>query len=271
MASRVMVTVEADGIACVRLARPEKMNALDAEMFDGLRAAGERLRDEPGVRAVVLHGEGRAFCAGLDMASFEQMQSGDALAQVGAGGGLTLRTHGAANAPQHAVMVWRQVPVPVIAAVHGVAFGGGLQLALAADLRFVAPDTRLSVMEIKWGLVPDMGGMVLMRELARGDVVRDLVLSGRVFSGDEALGLGFATRVTSDPLGEAMRYAREISGRSPAAIRAAKRLLNAAACLDDAALLLAESVEQEALMGGADQVEAVRANLEKRAPRFAAS
>jgi enoyl-CoA hydratase/carnithine racemase len=271
MASRVMVTVEADGIACVRLARPEKMNALDAEMFDGLRAAGERLRDEPGVRAVVLHGEGRAFCAGLDMASFEQMQSGDALAQVGAGGGLALRTHGVANAPQHAVMVWRQVPVPVIAAVHGVAFGGGLQLALAADLRFVAPDTRLSVMEIKWGLVPDMGGMVLMRELARGDVVRDLVLSGRVFSGDEALGLGFATRVTADPLGEAMRYAREVSGRSPAAIRAAKRLLNAAACLDDAALLLAESVEQEALMGGADQVEAVRANLEKRAPRFAAS
>lgn len=270
MASRVMVTVE-EGIACVRLARPEKMNALDADMFDGLRAAGERLRDEPGVRAVVLHGEGRAFCAGLDMASFEQMQSGGGLAQVGATSGLTVRTHGAANAPQHAVMVWRQVPVPVIAAVHGVAFGGGLQLALAADLRFVAPDTRLSVMEIKWGLVPDMGGMVLMRELARADVVRDLVLSGRVFSGEEAQALGFATRVTADPLEDAMRYAREIRGRSPSAIRAAKRLFDAAARLDEAALLLAESVEQEALIGGADQIEAVRANLERREPRFASS
>jgi enoyl-CoA hydratase/carnithine racemase len=178
------------------------------------------------------------------------------------------RSHGIANAAQQVAMVWREVPVPVIAAVHGVAFGGGLQVALGADVRLVAPGTKMSVMEIKWGLVPDMAGMVLMRELARNDVVRELTFTGRVFSGEEAVAIGFATRLAVDPLAEALEMAREIAQKSPDAIRAGKRLLNAAMGHSAADLLLAESVEQKALIGSANQTEAVRANMEKRAPRF---
>jgi enoyl-CoA hydratase/carnithine racemase len=158
--------------------------------------------------------------------------------------------------------------VPVIAAVHGVAFGGGFQVALGADIRLVAPDTKMSVMEIKWGLVPDMGGIVLMRELARDDVVRELTFTGRIFSGQEAVALGFATRVAADPLAEALAMAHEIALKNPHAIRAGKRLLNAAMVPGAAELLLAESLEQKALIGSANQTEAVRANVERRAPRF---
>jgi enoyl-CoA hydratase/carnithine racemase len=165
--------------------------------------------------------------------------------------------------------VWRDVPVPVIAAVHGVAFGGGLQVALGADIRIVAPDTRLSVMEIKWGLVPDMAGMVLMRELARDDVVRELTYTGRIFSGEEALRIGFATRVSADPLAEALQMAHDIAQKSPDAVRAGKRLLNGSASMSAAELLLAKSVEQKALIGSANQAEAVKANMERRAPLFA--
>ena len=190
------------------------------------------------------------------------------LGEGAAGADLVVRTHGISNAAQQVAMVWREVPVPVIAAVHGVAFGGGLQVALGADIRIVAPDTRLSVMEIKWGLVPDMAGMVLMRELARGDVVRELTFTGRIFSGEEALRLGFATRVSADPLAEALQMAHEIAGKSPDAIRAGKRLLNASLSQSAAELLLAESVEQKALIGSPNQVEAVKANLDRRAPRF---
>ncbi len=267
---RVKVTIGEDGVAEVRLSRPDKMNALDAAMFLGIVAAGEQVQRDPRVRAVVLCGEGRAFCAGLDMGRFGNMAEG----KSSTGGEsdpidrLTKRTHGIANAPQQVAMVWRDVPVPVIAAVHGVAFGGGFQLALGADLRFVAPDLKMSVMEIKWGLVPDMAGVPLMRELARNDVVRDLTYSGRIFSGEEALRLGFATRVCADPYAEAMAYAREVAGRNPDAIRAGKRLLNAAQSEDTATLLMAESVEQSKLIGSPNQVEAVKANLEKRAPKF---
>jgi enoyl-CoA hydratase/carnithine racemase len=166
------------------------------------------------------------------------------------------------------VWVWREVPVPVIAAVHGVAFGGGFQLALGADMRFVAPDTRMAVLEIKWGLVPDMAGTQLMRHLAREDVVRELTYTGRIFSGEEALALGFATRVCADPRAEALSVAREIAGKSPDAIRASKRLLNAAPNVDPSAGLLQETREQIALIGSPNQVESVKANLEKRAPAF---
>ncbi len=267
---RVKVTIGDDGVAEVRLSRPDKMNALDAAMFTGIVAAGEQVARDPRVRAVVLCGEGRAFCAGLDMGRFGNMAEGKGASSDGSDpiDRLTKRTHGAANAAQQVAMVWREVPVPVIAAVHGVSFGGGFQLALGADLRFVTPDLKMSVMEIKWGLVPDMGGIALMRELARNDVVRELTYSGRIFSGEEALRLGFATRVCADPYAEAMAFAREVAGKNPDAIRADKRLLNAAMADDAAALLMAESVEQTRLMGSPNQVEAVKAQLEKRAPKF---
>jgi enoyl-CoA hydratase/carnithine racemase len=274
MADRIEWTRHPDGVVELQLARADKMNALDPAMFDALIEAGEALRSDTAVRAVVISGQGKAFCAGLDMASFERMGQDAASAVLGAGAvgtDLSVRTHGISNAAQYVAMVWREVPVPVIAAVHGVAFGGGLQVALGADIRIVAPDTRLSVMEIKWGLVPDMGGMVLMRELARSDVVRELTFTGRIFSGEEALQLGFATRLAADPLAEALRMARDIAGKSPDAIRAGKRLLNAAHMHSAADLLIAESVEQKALIGGANQKEAVQANIERRPPRFGAA
>ncbi|MDR6517640.1 MULTISPECIES: crotonase/enoyl-CoA hydratase family protein [Variovorax] len=272
MTDRIERTRHADGVVELHLSRADKMNALDPAMFDALIEAGESLRGDKTARAVVISGRGKAFCAGLDMASFERMQQqgagADVLGEGAAGADLVVRTHGIANAAQQVAMVWREVPVPVIAAVHGVAFGGGLQVALGADIRIVAPDTKLSVMEIKWGLVPDMAGMVLMRELARSDVVRELTFTGRIFSGEEALRLGFATRVSADPLAEALQMAHEIAGKSPDAIRAGKRLLNASLSQSAAELLLAESVEQKALIGSPNQVEAVKANIERRAPRF---
>ena len=270
MNDRIESIRHADGVVELHLARADKMNALDPAMFDALIDAGEQLRDDARVRAVVLAGRGKAFCAGLDMQSFQRMEQGAGSGVIGrhAATDLLVRTHGIANAAQQVAMVWREVPVPVIAAVHGVAFGGGLQVALGADIRLVAPDTRLSVMEIKWGLVPDMGGLVLMRELARTDVVRELTFTGRVFSGEEAVALGFATRVSADPLADALQMAHEIARKSPDAIRAGKRLLNAAMAHSAADLLLAESVEQKALIGSANQTEAVRANIERRGPRF---
>ncbi|MBV9331054.1 MAG: crotonase/enoyl-CoA hydratase family protein [Alphaproteobacteria bacterium] len=257
-----------DGVADVRMVRSDKMNALDDKMFTGLIETGEELKRTKGLRAVVLSGEGRAFCAGLDMGNFGQMASGerrprDQESLVAAG-----RTEGGSNRAQHAVMVWREIPVPVIAAVHGVAFGGGFQLALGADMRFVAPDTRLAVMEIRWGLVPDMAGLVLLRGLVRDDVARELTFTGRIFTGEEALRHGIATRVTSDPRGEALALAAEIASKNPQAIRAGKRLFNLAADADQKSILLEETREQVALIGAPNQVEAVMANMQKRAPTF---
>ena len=270
MDDRISITIDG-GVADVRMIRTDKMNALDDGMFEALIAAGERLRNEPGLRAVVLSGEGRAFCAGLDMGNFGKMAAGSAAESGGAAShsSLASRTHGVANRAQYAVWVWREIPVPVIAAVHGVAFGGGFQLMLGADMRYIAPDTRLAVLEIKWGLIPDMAGTQLMKHLVREDIVRELTYTGRVFSGEEALVMGFATRVCVDPRAEALATARDIAGKSPHAIRAGKRLLNAAVDVGPAAGLLQETDEQVALIGGPNQVEAIMANMQKRPPAFA--
>jgi enoyl-CoA hydratase/carnithine racemase len=267
MEQRVSISVS-DGIADVRLVRADKMNALDAPMFEALVAATERLSAEKGVRVVVLSGEGRAFCAGLDMGRFAAMKEkgGNGIAG-GEKRDLTIRTHGQANFPQAAVWGWRQLPVPVIAAVHGVAFGGGFQLALGADMRFLSADARMSIMEVKWGLVPDMAGTPILATLVRDDVLRELTYTGRIFSAQEALNYGLATRVCDDPRAAAFEVAREIAGKSPDAIRAAKRLLNKLA-VDPGPALLAESVEQQKLLGSPNQTEAVRANIDKRPPRF---
>ncbi len=265
MSERIRVTIT-DGVADVRMIRTDKMNALDDAMFEALVDMGERLKTEKGLRAVVLSGEGRAFCAGLDTSNFGRMASGESK------GGDNLvkapRTPGGANRAQQTCMVWREIPVPVIAAVHGVAFGGGFQLTLGADLRFVAPDAKLSILEIKWGLVPDMSGIALLRGLVRDDVVRDLTYSGRIFSGEEALGLGVATRVCADPYAEALAYARAVASRSPDAIRGAKRLFNLAADADQATILMAESVEQAALIGSPNQIEAVMSSMQNRPGQF---
>ncbi len=240
MEQRVSISIS-DGIADVRLVRADKMNALDAAMFDALVAATERLSREKGVRAVVLSGEGRAFCAGLDMGRFAAMKDGGNGVPGGENRDLTIRTHGKANFAQQAVWGWRQLPVPVIAAVHGVAFGGGFQLALGADMRFLSQDARMSIMEIKWGLVPDMAGTPILASLVRDDILRELTYTGRIFSAQEAQGYGLATRICDDPRAAALEMAREIAGKSPDAIRAAKRMLNNLS-VDPTAALLAESV-----------------------------
>jgi len=249
--------------ADVRLVRADKLNALDPPMFEGLLLACERLAKEPSLRAVVLSGEERAFCAGLDMGRFATTKQGGDFKDI------EKRTHGISNTFQYVVYGWRELCVPVVAAVHGVAFGGGFQLMLGADIRLVAPDTRMSIMEVKWGLVPDMAGTALMRTLARDDVIRELTYTGRIFSAQEALAYGFATRISEDPHTEALALAREIATKSPDAIQGTKRLLNIPASIDSATSLLAEAVEQAKLIGSPNQIEAVKSNLEKRAALFA--
>jgi enoyl-CoA hydratase/carnithine racemase len=264
---RDRVTVDfSEAIAEVTLNRPDKLNALDPAMFEAIIAAGERLSRMAGLRAVVLTGAGRGFSAGLDKETFASFAMGGGGPTVG---DLATRTHGLANDFQQAAYVWRTLPAPVIAAIRGVALGGGFQIALGADIRYVAPDARLSILEIKWGLIPDMSGIALMRELARSDVIRELSLTGRVFSGTEALSYGFATSLHADPLAAARATAKEIAGRSPDAVRALKRLLNMASDADTAAILVAESKEQAALIGSPNQIEAVRAGVEARTGRFA--
>lgn len=254
------VSIEfSDGIADVRLTRPDKMNALDPAMFAWIADAIETLNGMAGLRAVVLSGEGRAFCAGLDMASM-------------AGGGTDLdlgtRSHGEANLFQQVAWGWRTLPVPVIAAAHGIAFGGGFQILSGADIRILAPGTRCSIMEMKWGIVPDMAGFALWRTTVRDDVLRELTYTAREFTAEEALAFGFATRVREGAYGEAMTLAREIAGRNPHAVRAAKRLANLAAEAGAPAILAAESSEQARLLRSPNQIEAVMANMQKRPPHF---
>lgn len=263
---RVRITIDERGVAEVALTRADKMNAIDAAMFRAINDGIEQLKADARVRVVVVHGEGRAFCAGLDMGRFAQMGQGQTSGTLGMD--LLTRSRGLANDAQYVAWGWRQLPVPVIAAVHGVAFGGGLQIALGADIRLVHPEARLAVMEVKWGLVPDMAGIVLMTELMRADVVRELTYTGRIVSGVEAQAIGLATRVSDDPLSEARALAAQIAAQSPDSVRASKRLLNGASPVQAGAVLMAESMEQKALIGSPNQREAALAGLEKRAPVF---
>lgn len=258
---RVTITTQ-DHVAHVLLDRADKMNALDDAMFEAIIAAGHYLHSSKGVRCVVLSGAGRSFCAGLDLAS---MANPD---RWGEGGNLIDRTHGKANRPQHAALVWRDLPMPVIAAVHGVCFGGGLQVASGADIRFIAPDARLSIMEVKWGLVPDMAGYAFWRGNVRDDLLRELIYTHREFSGEEAVKFGFATHISADPLADAMALAKTIAGKSPTAVRSAKMLSNRTPDMGMEDVLMAESLAQHELLYSKNQVEAVRAGMEKRAPEF---
>jgi enoyl-CoA hydratase/carnithine racemase len=257
MEDRVTVAIE-QGIADVRLNRPDKLNALDPAMFAAIVATGQRLRAEKGVRAVVLSGEGRAFCAGLDFRSF-----------VESGGDLLSRDAGTiANRAQRAAWVWQEIPVPVVAALHGVSFGGGLQIALGADIRFATPDAQLSVMEIKWGLVPDMTGTQTLRHLVGLDVAKELAFTGRIVSGTEARELGLVTRVESSPRDAAFATAALIASKSPHAIRATKKLFNASGYASLEGGLALEEELQRGLLGTPNQMEAVLANVEKRPPHY---
>ena len=264
-----LVTIEvSDGVADVRLNRPEKYNALSGEMFAAIVSAGERLAEAKEVRAVVLSGNGRGFCAGLDMGSFAGMADNAGSGGGGGTGALLARGEGPENNAQRPAYVWKRLPVPVISAIHGVAYGGGAQIALGADIRIGAPDMKMSIMEIKWGLIPDMSLTQTLRDLVPLDVAKELTLTGRVLNGEEARALGLITRVSDDPHATAMDLAREIAGKSPDAIRAGKRLLETAWHADERTGLELEASLQEALIGSPNQIEAITANFEKRAPAF---
>lgn len=263
---RVEITLE-DFVARVEMTRADKLNALDPAMFQGLIEAAGWLNDRSDVRVAILCGQGRMFCAGLDFGSFAAMAStngDDGLPATD----LMDRTHGLSNAPQYAAYAWRELAVPVIVAIQGGALGGGMQIALSGDLRIATPDAKIAIAETQWGLVPDMSGNVTARGLVREDILRQLTYTAERIDGARAQTLGLVTETAEDPLSRAMEIATRIAARSPTAIRGSKRLLNSLQDADAATILLEESREQKALIGSANQVEAVMANMEKRAPKF---
>ena len=272
---RVTISV-IDGIADVKMNRADKRNALDNAMFTSLSAAGEYLKKLDGLRVVVLSGDGASFCAGLDFSSFAQMAEAGAKANaadkkpveksdMNAGAMVDGRiTHMA----QQVCWVWQEVPVPVIAAVHGHALGGGIQIALGCDIRIVHPETQLSVREVHWGLIPDMTGTLMLSRLVRPDIVKNLVFTARIFSGQEAHEMGIATQLSHDVHADAMTMAREIAGRSPDAVRGAKKLINLLANSGAAEQFAAERAIIGQLIGSANRAEAVMSHFEKRPPNF---
>jgi enoyl-CoA hydratase/carnithine racemase len=265
---RVSISLDG-GVADVRMIRADKRNALDGPMFASLAEAGERLKTMHGLRAVVLSGEGGSFCAGLDFGSFQQMAGGDSKAAAASDSPGAMVAGRITHLGQQVAWVWQEVPVPVIAAVHGHALGGGIQICLGADIRIVHPDTQMSVREVHWGLVPDMTGTLVLSRLTRPDIAKELTFTARVFDGREALELGLATRLSADPVADALAMAREIAGRSPSAVRGAKELFNRLANSDAAEQFAAERRVIGSLIGRPHQVEAVMSNFEKRPAVFA--
>ena len=258
----VLTTAIEGHVATVTLNRPSKHNAINMEMFAALAEAGEQLKSQPTVRAVVLTGAGDNFCSGIDTSVFKQ---------AGAGIDPTMMAPvepSPANFFQRPAYVWRELDVPVICALQGAAYGGGLQIALGADLRFASPSARLSIMEIKWGLIPDLAISTTLRDILRLDRVKELAWSGRVVDAAEALEIGLVTAVHDDPLAAAQQFATEVAGRSPDAIRSMKKLFNRAWKMSDADALSLEAELQSAILGAQNQMEAAMANLQGRDPVF---
>lgn len=271
---RIDLVIE-NHVAQVSFARAEKMNALDKKMFEAISMVDETIRADLSVRAVVVTGQGGNFCAGLDKSNFEALfqQQKNQANEVSAENdsvafNLAQRTNGISNAAQYAVFMWRELPMPVIAAIEGVALGGGLQMALGADIRFASPDSRFSILELKWGIIPDMGSTQIMRHLIRDDVIRELTYTARIFSAQEAKEWGFITHVTDTPLADAGRLAQEICRKNPTAIRAAKRVIDESYYQTQEEGLLMESLEQDKIMGSPNQLEAVMATIQGREPKF---
>ena len=259
---RVRVRIGDNGVATATMVRADKHNALDQAMFEGLIDAAEQLAGDTSVRAVVLHGEGKSFCSGLDVASFMGGEGGTGVL-------LARDDDRPANFAQRVTYDWSLVPAPVIAAIHGNCFGGGLQIALGADIRIAAADAKLSIMEIKWGLVPDMGITQTLPRLLPIDVAKELTFTGRIVSGSEGFELGLVTRIVEDPLSAALALADEIAQKSPDAVRAAKRLYDETwASSDPAAALMLESELQTGLIGKPNQIAAVMAGMSGEKPVF---
>lgn len=259
-----------DGIADIRLNRADKHNALTLDMFHAIVEAGERLHGDQSVRAAVLSGEGPSFCAGLDLELMQDMMAprerSGAVFEA-----LTARDGRPDNVAQRVSCVWKTAPVPVVAALRGVAYGGGCQLALGCDFRVAAPDAKLCVMEIRYGLIPDMGITQTLPGLVRADVAKELVLTGRTVAAEEALALGLVTRLADDPVAAAFELAATIARHSPDAVRRGKRLLDASARASAAEALALEEALQLELVGSPNQCEAVAAAMERREARYVAA
>ncbi len=248
-------------VAIVTLNRPDKYNAMSIEMFDQLIATSEKISKDKTVRSVVLTGEGKVFCSGMDISNFNPESDLTSTS-------ISDRTHGICNKWQKAIWTWRECPVPVIAAVKGLSYGAGLQLTMAADVKYVHPETRFSILEMKWGLIPDLSGTQLMRGNVREDIFKELTFTNRIFSAEEAVQYGFATHVSGYPIKAAMELANKIATKNPAAIIKAKSLINEAAYMSAEDGLRAESDLQQDIMMKPDQLEAVYANMQKRTPVF---
>ena len=259
-----LVTISVvDHVADIRLNRPEKMNALSIPMFDAINAAAEQVMSDRSIRAVVLSGEGRAFCAGLDLSNFtnpDTFGGGDAFGNGRGGYWPTFY--------QKPGYLWKDVPVPVICALHGVVFGGGLQIALGADIRIAHPETRLSLMEIKWGLIPDMSGTQTLRDLVRLDIAKELAFTGRIVEAPEAQQIGLVTRLDDNPREAALAMARDIAQKNPQAVTLGKLLLESTWHGDDARGLEMEEKLQARLLMTPNQMEAVMAGMQKRPANF---
>jgi len=266
---RIKLTVNKH-VAHVELARPAKMNALDFAMFEAIPLVCERIMADSTIRAVVLSGEGANFCSGLDKSNFNTLfeQRDSLLNPQKPKVVLAERTHGIFNFYQNVVWLWRQLPIPVIAAINGMALGGGLQISLGCDFRYASSDSKFSILEMKWGLVPDMGGTQIMRHLVRDDVIRELTYTADEFSAEQAKEWGFITKVVDDPVGFALKKAQQIASNNPEAVRAAKRIIEAANYKSLEEGLLMESVEQDNVLGKPNQIEAVLAQIQKRSAKF---
>jgi enoyl-CoA hydratase/carnithine racemase len=256
-----------EGVADIRLNRPEKRNAVDGEIIDGLLTAIERIKNDKSIRVVVLSGEGKGFCAGLDMASFSDMVSGDLTTDSAASAYDDVNESGA-NRVQRLGWNWQELDIPVIAAIHGGAMGGGLNIALGADIRVVAPDAKLGFVEITFGLLPDMSATQSLRHIARLDRIKELIFTGRKFTGEQAYEYGLATMLSDTPREDALAMARTIATRNPDAVRAAKSLLNDSMSCTTREGLIAESNCSRNLMGTANQLEAIMSGFEGREPKY---
>ena len=256
-----LVTIDINNhVADVRLNRPEKMNALSWDMFDAITAAGQSLVENRDVRAIVLSGEGRSFCAGMDLENFSSGGMSDPFGD-GRGGNWP-------NYYQAPAYIWKSIPAPVICALHGAAYGGGFQIAMGADIRIAHPDTKLSLMEIKWGLIPDMSASQTLRDLVPLDVAKELAFTGRVVNGQEAKDIGLVTSVNENPLESALEMAAVIASKNPDAVARSKYMFESTWRGDNLQGLAEEERLQTPVLMSPNQVESVMAAVEGRDANF---
>lgn len=253
MTERILYEVQ-DHIAYLWLNRPEKLNGLDMPMFQQVVATAKKIRKDKNIRAVILAAKGDSFCAGLDFKAVSKNPS--MIAKVFLKWPWTKQ-----NLAQEIAHCFRDLPVPVICAIHGNCFGGGLQMALACDYRIATPEAMLSIMEIKWGLIPDMSGTVTLSRLTRSDIAMELTMTGRMFPATEALEYGLVSKLAANPVAEAEQLAQVIASKSPDAIAATKQLFKQTWKADTWRALRIERWIQARLLGRRNQKIAMQNGL----------